>query len=1020
MVLWTNIRFDHPAKFVKLIIERSKAHPLSLAWDSSRSHDLDSNNEEFKSMVELVTRNSPRLRSMEVTVGRGSQQTLRRLLDCPKPRLESLYVNLSPLEFDDAASSRFRLSEGSPLKELVLDSAGLLNWDSQRLSGLRVLNLRRPANLPSISQILLILSTSPLLTQLKLWDFGSRAGIPSAQTEQISGEKLIELPHLKTISIRDLPPSYCTSILSRILPRFCEYVDVMEYQLNSANTMPGEMFRRERSDTMVALLQLSKLYDPNSAGNSRLSIRVTDSQIMIENVAQPESCSSELWFGHTDAHHALGVLGEFFSGLDFKMPSLYLQLEEAPIWKHKQLDLHQWSCSLESLHVDGSRIARAVYEVLAQQLLLEDGTMGWICPRLSYISLFYGSNSYVDDSEDTEMDDGLALLLAVQKRWSGENEIPAAAQPKEFCMMIKPPRKEAITKALALVMDSIGTENGSQLVYQDRAKLDSSALEILTEAENALDVAKSYISKGIDEHIAYIRCYRNRATPFHQLPAEVLTIIIEIVLTRDYLAGVDERRMVKLMMVNRIWREIIINSPQLWTTIRTRNPPDFTELSIERSKPLPLSLTWHTSDDLDTTNKKFEALLDLVIRYSSRLRSMDINMGHGSGQTLQRLLGCPTPQLENLRVRTPQYGVSEYPRFTLSDGGPLKNLTLKSVGLLDWDSWRLSGLRLLDVENPAVAPAINQILHILSASPSLWRLRLCNLPSSENIPTTRSEEEDRQDKPIELPHLKTIRIERLPPSYCASILSRIRPGLCKYVQVEDHGLESANGMHWEKLWRERGDTMAALLQLSELSPLTLANDRELFIDVTGGRVMIVNEVLRGSAEQRSYFCFGFTDSCRAIEGLGEFFCSLDIPLRPISLYIAECPIWKQRQLDLCPWSNVLGTLQVGGIHLIRAVYQLLGQHWTMKDGTVTWVCPRLSDVELRYAWNEYMADSPEMDGIALLLAVQKRWAGGNGILALPQPSLFRVRCPPKTLPSIESRAETIKSIIPCFELTEEY
>ncbi|KAG8948714.1 hypothetical protein FRC04_009324 [Tulasnella sp. 424] len=435
--LWTNIRFDHPAKFVKLIIERSKAHPLSLAWDSSRSHDLDSNNEEFKSMVELVTRNSPRLRSMEVTVGRGSQQTLRRLLDCPKPRLESLYVNLSPLEFDDAASSRFRLSEGSPLKELVLDSAGLLNWDSQRLSGLRVLNLRRPANLPSISQILLILSTSPLLTQLKLWDFGSRAGIPSAQTEQISGEKLIELPHLKTISIRDLPPSYCTSILSRILPRFCEYVDVMEYQLNSANTMPGEMFRRERSDTMVALLQLSKLYDPNSAGNSRLSIRVTDSQIMIENVAQPESCSSELWFGHTDAHHALGVLGEFFSGLDFKMPSLYLQLEEAPIWKHKQLDLHQWSCSLESLHVDGSRIARAVYEVLAQQLLLEDGTMGWICPRLSYISLFYGSNSYVDDSEDTEMDDGLALLLAVQKRWSGENEIPAAAQPKEFCVWFR-------------------------------------------------------------------------------------------------------------------------------------------------------------------------------------------------------------------------------------------------------------------------------------------------------------------------------------------------------------------------------------------------------------------------------------------------------------------------------------------------------------------------------------------------------------------------------------------------------
>ncbi|KAG8948732.1 hypothetical protein FRC04_009343 [Tulasnella sp. 424] len=430
--LWTNIRSDHPPEHAKLIIERSKAHPLSLDWNTSRFHDLDSNNEEFQGTLELVTRNSSRLRSIKVTVGRGSQQTLRRLLDCPKPRLESLYVDLWPEGFDDAhaPTRRFMLAEGTPLKELALDLAGLLDWDSPRLSGLRVFELRKPASIPSINQILLILSTSPLLAQLKLCDFNSPADIPSARTEETSREQFIELPHLKAITIRNLPPSYGISVLSRIRPRSCEHVEVLDYEPSSANTMPWEKLWRERSDTMGALLQLSKLSDPTPAENSRLSIWVPELQVIIQNSTQIGSHDSRLWFGHADAHHALGVLGEFFSGPDFKIPPLSLRLEGAPIWKHKQLDLRQWSCSLESLEVEGTHMARAVYEVLGQQLLLADGTISWSCPRLSSISLFYGSDSNVD--EDEEIDDGMALLLAVQKRWSGEHEIPALPQPKQF------------------------------------------------------------------------------------------------------------------------------------------------------------------------------------------------------------------------------------------------------------------------------------------------------------------------------------------------------------------------------------------------------------------------------------------------------------------------------------------------------------------------------------------------------------------------------------------------------------
>ncbi|KAG8971377.1 hypothetical protein FRC05_011139 [Tulasnella sp. 425] len=539
------------------------------------------------------------------------------------------------------------------------------------------------------------------------------------------------------------------------------------------------------------------------------------------------------------------------------------------------------------------------------------------------------------------------------------------------------------------------------------------------EAENALDVAKSHILKAIDQHIAYIHTCRNRAVPIHQLPTEIFTIIVEMDLTWNSYPEADERRLLELVTVSRVWRDIIINSPQVWTNIQARNPLHIAELFIERSKALPLSLTWDTGSqpDLDT-NKKFAGLLELVIRNSSRIRSMDVTTGYRSEQTLRRLLGSPTPQLEILRVWA-RGDVRDYPQFALSERGPLKELSLTSVGLSDWDLRRLSGLRVVDLKNPGIAPSINQILHLLSASPFLEILNLVALKPSSIIPANRSEEIDKEERPIELPYLETIRLAELPPLYRHSILSRIRPGLCNYVVVEDSEDDRANEMLWEELWRERSDTMAALLQLSSSSPLDLVNDWELCIDVAAGQVQIQDVVAGRSDDPRTYFYFGFRDSCRLIEKLGEFFCSLDFPLRPISLRIKKGPIWEQRQPDLCSWSSVLGTLRVEGIRFIRAVYQLLGQQWVMKDGTVTWVCPRLSNVELSYL-PYYATDNPEMDGMALLRAVQKRWEGDNGIPALPQPSRFLVRCYPRILPSIKSRAETIKSIIPCFKLTDKY
>lgn len=167
-------------------------------------------------------------------------------------------------------------------------------------------------------------------------------------------------------------------------------------------------------------------------------------------------------------------------------------------------------------------MARTLYEVSGQQWLLKDRTMSWACPRLSVLGLFYRSNSYAD--EDKEMDDGMALLLAVQKRWSVEHEIPAPPQPNdsmhgvvtEYLQASTPGQRRSSRRDAPMILTSMCCRGG--LFQRPEAALsasffgDSSTFKSSAEPNSAV-LTRELLLTSFRKHHGSLRREPNQGLP---------------------------------------------------------------------------------------------------------------------------------------------------------------------------------------------------------------------------------------------------------------------------------------------------------------------------------------------------------------------------------------------------------------------------------------------------------------------------------------------------------------------------
>ncbi|KLO14123.1 hypothetical protein SCHPADRAFT_329178 [Schizopora paradoxa] len=179
---------------------------------------------------------------------------------------------------------------------------------------------------------------------------------------------------------------------------------------------------------------------------------------------------------------------------------------------------------------------------------------------------------------------------------------------------------------------------------------------------------------------------RQQNTVFRALPDDILVFIWELAIFEESKSGFfpsyDHLALLKISAVCQHWRWTALNTPSLWTHIRSRFPPDLLNLFLKRSMEAPLNVeitcdkyfddNLHPSvdgDDLMRKVDKFSAKLAAILRHSNRIRFLSLSLeAYASTIIDSRLAGanCRTPMLEGLRFHvTSDLGLWAIPNVDL-------------------------------------------------------------------------------------------------------------------------------------------------------------------------------------------------------------------------------------------------------------------------------------------------------------------------------------------------------------------
>ncbi|KAG8907319.1 hypothetical protein FRC01_007732 [Tulasnella sp. 417] len=502
---------------------------------------------------------------------------------------------------------------------------------------------------------------------------------------------------------------------------------------------------------------------------------------------------------------------------------------------------------------------------------------------------------------------------------------------------------------------------------------------------------------------------RNLSASIHKLPTDVMVMIFAAYTESSSL--VDTPNLLDLTTVNKLWYDTIINSPQLWTVLESDFPPKIARLVIGRSKNFPLTLIWDTASCAESESRELKEVLKVVAPNSTRLKSIKMKVTEfwGPNRYIQQILESNMPHLERLEVKTVRdYDVQgeRLGGFTLWDGPPLREIALDTISLSSWDSPRLTGLVALDFTKPHQPPAIRTLWNILSNSPQLERLRLCELGDSYdpwNYPNIES---------ITLPCLKEMFLGDLAGAYLSAMLMSVYAPPNANVHISGNVFGESSTVVLEEVFTPGNIHSAALLGLGD------SGSRSSNIPVTM-TIVFESSKLRmtksGGADKRE-IVLRFRDdlSPRDVTILGQFFRALpQVPNVTLEIDIVA-PTEESATVDLQLWSPSLCSLGVHRPAFCRSVLkQLVESTEDLVTGLSGWVCPNLTSVELCYIHEGEEVEG--LDGIALESLVHARWSGRAGEELLK----FAIRCEEDRFPSIRSRAESLKQYIPRLSLVME-
>lgn len=581
-------------------------------------------------------------------------------------------------------------------------------------------------------------------------------------------------------------------------------------------------------------------------------------------------------------------------------------------------------------------------------------------------------------------------------------------------MSLKAPSEDAVAKAFSILMASLSEENGREFVSGDNNTCEFLPVPQLAHNVDAVWLAKSCLVRKMDLCVARMQHLRNRASPFHQLPLDLLAIILEEFPV--WSPSKETTSILDLLKVNRLWRNAIINIPQLWTAFPLDIPPKFVPLILERSKNLPLTITYlpipvtkYLEGRENSQNRdEIEAMellpdtLEVALGEADRWRKIDFTLSCGAYESVEKLLEAPTPALEVLQVSVKYPSASRtMGPFTLAPGPPLKELALHRV-CTSWHSPRFTGLIKLDLGDTNSGPSINQLLRILSNSPRLEHLSLTDLRPPEYGASAWSSE------PVLLERLTTLQVMRSGNKYISALISSTRFPRCGSVHLWD-GLPSRSMSDVDaNIWSLGNEQTAAVLGLKT----AMAERRRLniLLEVDG-----INFKNQDSQLQQHFDLIICRADFKNLLPLIEEFLNTWNPIPDVKLEVAiDAPL-----RSLLAWSPLLRSLHVkGSKHCRNALVELAKRSSPQDLGNASWMCPGLSEITLEYV--KYDRESYSGDIGPLYSLLNQRWSntGSDGPPAT-QPSSFRWIGDPSGFPHMWTLQAELMEILPSFRMVVE-
>ncbi|KAF8133782.1 hypothetical protein EV363DRAFT_1324613 [Boletus edulis] len=285
----------------------------------------------------------------------------------------------------------------------------------------------------------------------------------------------------------------------------------------------------------------------------------------------------------------------------------------------------------------------------------------------------------------------------------------------------------------------------------------------LRDALSSLDTQMASLLSQRQELELHLEQAVHSQSPIYRLPEELLSSIFVIGVCQS--GDQDSLLVSSLMLVSRYWRDVVVNTPELWATICI-SPHDSLQKArrkLARSKSVPLDITVNFSPRTDNATSVMESIIramDLVRPALWRARSFRLSVPN-KPQAHAALIRCKedAPLLETLSIcifHSMQEDHCSSPCLPLFNGHipRLRSCSFTSFNF-SWDKRMVSGLRVLQLGGywNGFSPSVDKLLEMLRGCPQLEELALRNMSDTDPEATAHPEPEFMFNKVVKLPRL---------------------------------------------------------------------------------------------------------------------------------------------------------------------------------------------------------------------------------------------------------------------------